>query len=262
MFYFMLVRAVMLCVEVIVLLVQRGRHSDVLTNIVCGVAIYINMKLWQNALVFAAMIWISQHALFDLDSTWWLFFIAIPLADLTYYIYHYSAHKIRFFWADHSIHHSSKEFDLTTNLRHSFFSGLYSWWPSIPFLLFGFPPLLFVWARALVNDYTFFVHTARVGKLGWLEKVLNTPSHHRVHHSKNPEYLDKNFGFMFIVWDKLFGTFAEEKAPCHYGINIGPETRNPVKVVFFEWRRLYLCFLAQVGLRAKILSLIKMDSHS
>lgn len=250
-FYFMLVRAVVLVAETVYLLLKKGRNSDVLPNLVLGASVYFGMKLLQNGLMLASMIWISQYALWSFDFSWWLLALTILGADLSFYIYHYTAHRVRLFWADHSVHHSSGEFNFTTNLRHSFFSGLYSWWPSAVLLLLGVPPLLLVWCRALVNDYTFFLHTQYVGKLGGLERVLNTPSHHRVHHSMNPEYVDKNFGFMFIFWDKLFGTYAEEATQCRFGVANGPNSRNPLAIATHEWRAMLRDVLRSKGWRSK-----------
>lgn len=250
-FYFMLVRAAVLSVEVVYLLIKKGRNSDVLPNIVLGLLVYFCMKFVQSGLVLAAVAWISEFSLWSLEFSWWLLLVTIFAADLTFYVYHYTAHRFRILWADHSVHHSSGEFDFTTNLRHSFLTGFYSWWPAIPLLLIGVPPLLLAWCRALVNDYTFFLHTQYVGKLGGLEKILNTPSHHRVHHASNPEYLDKNFSFMFIFWDKLFGTYAEEVSPCRFGGRSGPTSRNPLRIVFHEWRVVLQDVAQRKGLRDK-----------
>lgn len=232
--YFFWVRAVILIVEVFILLRKKGRNSDVLPNIVCGVIIFAFLKLAGSGVTFGFMVFIASFGRETLAFSWWLLLLTIIAVDFGYYISHFLSHKVRFMWADHSVHHSSREFDFSTALRGSFINGVYSWLPVTPLLLLGVSPLLVVWCRALVNDYTFFLHTRYIGKLGWLEWVLNTPSHHRVHHASNARYIDKNFGFLLIIWDRLFGTFASESETCVYGSG-SPPTRNPLRVICAGW---------------------------
>ncbi len=237
-FYFFWVRAVVLTVEVLILLRKKGRNSDVIPNIVCGVVIFAFLKLAGSGITLGFMVFIASFGRDTLAFSWWLLLLTIIAVDFGYYIAHFLSHKVRFMWADHSVHHSSREFDFSTALRGSFINGVYSWLPVAPLLLLGVSPLLVVWCRALVNDYTFFLHTRYIGKLGWLEWVLNTPSHHRVHHASNGCYIDKNFGFLLIIWDRLFGTFASEREDCIYGTGT-PPTRNPVRVIFDGWISLW-----------------------
>ncbi len=241
-YYFLLVRAVVLAIETLYLLFKKRTDSDVLTNYTCGIIVYFCLKLLQNGAAYALILWFADFAPWQLENSWWVLILSIFAADLSFYIYHRTAHRIRLFWADHSVHHSSKEYDFTTNLRNSFISATYSWWPVLPMLLLGMPPGMMMWSRTLVNDYTFFLHTNYVYKLGWLEHIFVTPSHHRVHHSTNPQYIHKKFAFMFIFWDKLFGTFAEEKEPCEFGVRNPPPTKNPFTAMFYEWR----CMLTDV----------------
>jgi sterol desaturase/sphingolipid hydroxylase (fatty acid hydroxylase superfamily) len=161
------------------------------------------------------------------------------LSDLHYYWFHRLAHGCRFVWASHIIHHSSQKFNLTVAIRLPFTNGIYRFLFWTPLCLIGFPPVMVMLMDTLVVYYTFFIHTETIGKLGWLEKFLNTPSHHRVHHSNNPEYIDKNFGGVFIFWDKLFGTFAEETNRPRYGITKPFPTHNPVTIICDEWVCMY-----------------------
>lgn len=256
--YYFYVRGAFLLVELLYLFYTKGFKSDALSNVGCGLITYGFFRFAANGVVFGFFVYIASFATQTLDFSWWLLIATIFAADFSFYIYHVCAHKIRLFWTDHSVHHSSKEFDLTTNLRGTFVNGFYSWLPIIPLLLLGVHPALVLWCRAFVNDYTFFVHTQRVGKLGWLEWIFNTPSHHRVHHSTNPQYIDKNFGFMFIIWDRIFGTFAEENEACVYGIKHEVKTKNPVKIIFHEWFRLLKSLVQTRGFSEKLRVLVKM----
>lgn len=257
-YFFFLVRAAVLAIETVYLLARRHTNRDVLPNYACGAVIYFSLKLIQNGAAYGAMVWVASFAPWQFENSWWLLILCIFAADLSFYIYHRTAHRIRLFWADHSVHHSSEEYDFTTNLRNSFLSASYSWWPVLPMLFLGLPPIMMLWSRALVNDYTFFLHTNYVYKLGWLEYVLVTPSHHRVHHSTNPQYIDKNFAFLFIFWDKLFGTYAEEKEPCKFGIRNPPTSKNPLNFMFFEWRNMLRDIYRAPGWQNKLRVLVRM----
>lgn len=259
--YFFWVRGLVLLLEVGFLLRKKGLHSDILPNIACGLMIFAFLKFLGSGLTFAFMTGIATFATRSLEFSFGLLLLTILAADLSYYIAHRLSHTLRFMWADHSVHHSSQEFDFSTSLRGSVVNGLYSWLPLTPLLLLGVNPLLVVWCRALVNDYTFFLHTQYVGKLGWLEWVLNTPSHHRVHHACNSVYVDKNFGFLLIVWDRLFGTFAVENERCRYGTTTPVTSRNPVKVMFHGWTALWLDLLAARGLHSKARVALRMTGE-
>lgn len=137
------------------------------------------------------------------------------------------------------VHHSSERLNLSTAFRQSLMypvSGMWLFW--IPMILIGFPPEAVVATVLLSLGFQFFVHTQVVGKLGWLERVFNTPSHHRVHHASNPKYIDRNFAGVLIIWDRLFGTFVEEDLgePCRFGITKPVHSFNPLTLTFHEWR--------------------------
>ena len=160
---------------------------------------------------------------------------AIVAYDFLYYWFHRAHHEVRFLWAAHVNHHSSTYYNLSTALRQSWttpFTGLLFYWP-LPLL--GFPPEMILAVSAIDTLYQFWIHTEAIDRVGPLEWVLNTPSHHRVHHGTNVEYLDRNHAGIFIVWDRLFGTFEPERAPVDYGLTTNIGTFNPVRVAFHEW---------------------------
>ena len=186
--------------------------------------------------------WVYANRLFDIpmNSAWsWVaLFFAL---EFMYYWFHRFAHEIRWLWASHGVHHSSPVMHFPAAVRLGWtglISGFFLFWAVLVWI--GFPAKSVLGLLALNLFFQFFLHTESIGKLGPLEWVFNTPSHHRVHHAINPEYLDKNYGGVLIVFDRLFGTFAEEKkgAKLHYGV-IGREpTRNPFKIALGEWVRI------------------------
>jgi sterol desaturase/sphingolipid hydroxylase (fatty acid hydroxylase superfamily) len=162
---------------------------------------------------------------------WVLLFFA---EDLCYYGFHRVHHECRFFWASHVVHHSSQHYNLSTALRQTWtpMTGLPFW---APLALLGFHPAMIVTMQSISLLYQYWIHTESIRRLGPLEWVLNTPSHHRVHHAANPQYLDKNYGGILIIWDRLFGTFqAEEERPV-YGLTKNIGTFNPVRIAFHEF---------------------------
>ena len=158
-------------------------------------------------------------------GSWALVFL---LDDFAYYWMHRTSHVVNLLWAGHVVHHSSEEFNLTVALRQSSLHGLMSWVFYMPIALLGVPVTMWLISHALNLVYQFWVHTREIGRLGPLELVLNTPSHHRVHHGVNPEYQDRNFAGMLIIWDRMFGTFEPEVAPPVYGLTKPLRSWNPL----------------------------------
>ena len=185
--------------------------------------------------VFAVYARVYEYRLFTIPRTWGSFCVLWLLQDALYYAAHRASHRVRWFWATHVVHHSQEAMNFSTAFRQSMLSPIAGMWPFyIPLVYFGFSPS-FVLLSVNVNlVYQFFVHTELVGKLGWLEYVFNTPSHHRVHHACNERYLDKNFAGTLIIWDRLFGTFEEENEKPAYGITHPLRTANPIITVFHE----------------------------
>lgn len=170
-------------------------------------------------------------------DVWWHWALAVVAFDLCFYWMHRLHHESRIGWAGHVTHHSSVRYNFATALRQSWTEHLTAipFW--LPMAVVGFPPeaILLVYAASLL--YQFWVHTELIDRLGPLEWVMNTPSHHRVHHGSNLKYLDRNYGGTFIIWDRLFGTFQAEdpEEPAEYGLIENIETYNPFKVAFHEW---------------------------
>lgn len=162
--------------------------------------------------------------------------VAILGWDFLYYWNHRMSHESRWLWAVHVVHHSSERYNLSTALRQPVAEGV-TW--TVPYGILawlGVRPTLIEQARALNLIYQFWIHTEAIRSIGWLEKVLNTPSHHRVHHGSNREYLDRNHGSILIVWDRLFGTFEREHAPVVYGLTRNINSHNPLRIATHEWR--------------------------
>ncbi|AQA04539.1 C-5 sterol desaturase [Mycobacterium sp. MS1601] len=171
-------------------------------------------------------------------SQWWVWVVAIVGADLAYYAKHRMQHRVRLFWAGHSVHHSSQHFNMSTAVRlpwlipGEFLTAVVY----IPLALAGIPAWVIFLSQSIVLLFQYPLHTERIGKLPRaVEYVFNTPSHHRVHHGANNPYLDKNYGGILILWDRLFGSYAEETERVRYGLTHNIDTHNPVKVNFAEF---------------------------
>lgn len=182
--------------------------------------------------------WLVEHlTIYQVQSSWLLYVIAFLALDFSGYWVHRLAHTINFFWNNHIVHHSSEEFNLACALRQSIsvFFRIYAFL-LIPAAIFGVPQQVIAVVAPLHLFAQFWYHTRHIGKLGWLEYIIVTPAHHRVHHAINPEYLDKNYGQIFIFWDRLFGTFQEEQAdiPAVYGVTRPVRTWNPIKINFMH----------------------------
>lgn len=166
--------------------------------------------------------------------------LCVLLVDFLYYWDHRAGHRIRWYWAvSHSVHHSSPQYDQTTALRISFVDGFLSPWFYLPAVLLGFHPLLVAASLGFILGYQQWIHTETIGTLGPLEGVVNTPSAHRVHHGAQPQYLDKNYGAVLLLWDRLFGTYQREEEPVRYGLTDPIPGRGPLEVHLCELRRLW-----------------------
>jgi sterol desaturase/sphingolipid hydroxylase (fatty acid hydroxylase superfamily) len=168
-------------------------------------------------------------------DAWWAWVLLFFLDDLAYYWFHRVSHENRVFWASHVVHHSSEHYNLSTALRQTWVPMTYMpFWLPLPLL--GFPVWMILLAQSWSLIYQFGLHTERIGRLPRpLEAVLNTPSHHRVHHGANEQYLDRNYGGILIGWDRLFGTYEPEDERVRYGLTTNLETFNPVRVAFHEY---------------------------
>lgn len=187
--------------------------KDSIASIVMGIgSVVINFGM--KALAFAVYYALYQYRLFDLGGHWWVWVLLLFADDFTFYWHHRLSHEVRMLWAAHVNHHSSQKYNFTTALRQSWGEELYKygWWIWLPLL--GFHPLMIMTMQSISLVYQFLLHTQTVKKLGFLELFMNTPSHHRVHHGSNAAYLDRNHAAIFIIWDKLFGTYRPKMNKC------------------------------------------------
>lgn len=183
----------------------------------------------------ALFAWLYGHRFFD-PGTGIAAWVTLTFAeDLCYYAAHRTCHSVRFFWATHVVHHSSRRYTLATALRQSWVQGVVTTIFWLPLPLLGFRPEMILVARSVSLLYQYWIHTEVIRSLGPLEWVLNTPSHHRVHHGSNEQYLDKNHAGIFIVWDRLFGTFVPEGEKVVYGLTKNVGTHHPVAIQFHEF---------------------------
>ncbi len=212
--------------------------GDALTNYVTlGMFILVTIFLLGGLYVMATYD-IQPWALFDIETNLATVLICIVLADLLYYWEHRLMHRLNFAWATHSVHHSSPEFNISVAYRFGPMDGVWPLLGTAILVLLGFNPIVVAFAEIFVQLYQTPLHTEAIKKLPRpIEAVFNTPSHHRVHHGSNPQYLDTNYGGIFIIWDRMFGTFAEEKEEVTYGL-VKPIKSNDPFTAFFHglWR--------------------------
>jgi len=216
------------------------RFADSFADLGCGMIEQLLGVLVKGSL-FAAYLGLYDRArLFELPEGSWVVFAACLLGvDFLYYWFHRMSHEIGAFWAAHSVHHQSEEYNLSVALRQGAFQSFFSWVFYLPLAVLGFPPATFITCSALNTLYQFWIHTRLIGKLGPLEWILNTPSHHRVHHGRNPRYIDRNHAGSLIIWDRMFGTFVEETDEPVYGVVKPLASANPLWANFAGWMDLW-----------------------
>ena len=198
--------------------VRTYRFADAIADLGCGVTQRLLLLLFEAILLLSYVLFYENARLYDLSSRpVAAFLIAFVGADFIYYCWHRASHRVNFLWAAHVVHHQSEDFNLAVALRQGVFTPITAAPFALPLAVIGIPPLVYVMAESLNTLYQFWIHTELVGRLGPLEYVFNTPSHHRVHHGRNPEYLDRNYGGVFIIWDRLFGTYVPERKKPDYG---------------------------------------------
>jgi sterol desaturase/sphingolipid hydroxylase (fatty acid hydroxylase superfamily) len=197
-------------------------------------------NLLMAGVVFGGLTAAHGLRLFDIppDSPWaWA--ALFVLDDFTYYVFHRISHECRLWWAAHVNHHSSRCYNLSTAIRQTWTGEIVgTWMPWIPLALLGFPPWMILTQQGFNLFYQFWIHTEAIDRMPrWFEYLFNTPSHHRVHHASNPRYLDRNYAGVLMIWDRLFGTFVEERRdePPRYGILHDIDTHNPFRIAFHEW---------------------------
>jgi sterol desaturase/sphingolipid hydroxylase (fatty acid hydroxylase superfamily) len=217
-------------------------------------ALNMGLDILVRGICLLVLNYFYSHRFFDWEgSVFWYWVVLLITEDFMYYWLHRIDHFCRFFWAVHVTHHSSEEFNFTVGFRSSVFQPLYRFIYFIPLALIGFKAIDIMFIYSATQIFGILAHTQTVGKLGWLEYIFITPSHHRVHHGSNVRYLDKNMGMLFVFWDKLFGTFQkeEETDPVKYGLTDNINTYHPVKMVFHEWKNIIVDLKKPSTLKAK-----------
>lgn len=211
--------------------------SDMISSLSSGMTNVTKDVLGLSLVVISYEWMVAKFELIQFDATWVTYVIAFIALDFAGYWAHRISHEYNLFWNNHIIHHSSEEFNLACALRQSISSivkifGIFL----VPAAILGVPPQVIAIVAPLHLFAQFWYHTQHIKKMGILEKIIVTPSHHRVHHAINPEYLDKNYGQIFIIWDKIFGTYQEEKEeiPAVYGVTRPVQTWNPIKINFMH----------------------------
>ncbi|MCF6348515.1 MAG: sterol desaturase family protein [Flavobacteriaceae bacterium] len=228
-------------IEIIVDIIakKQRRWKDTIANI----AIYFLGKITDNLLLgslgIIALLPIYYLIPYEIPMNWWTWVLGILAADFTYYWMHRIEHEHRILWASHSVHHSSEDYNLTVSFRLSIIEGIFEWMFLIPMILIGFNPFQAIVSLIFVAQFQTWIHTEKIQKLGWLDEVFNTPSVHRVHHGSNNKYLDKNYGGLLMIWDKIFGTFQREEEKVIYGLTQNIKTNNPITINFIEYKNIW-----------------------
>jgi sterol desaturase/sphingolipid hydroxylase (fatty acid hydroxylase superfamily) len=230
---------------------EKKLVNDIMANFLLGLFIVL-AGLVEKGLAFSVFSLAYRFAIFTPGLSWWLWIACFLCCDFIHYAYHRLGHKTRLFWAAHVTHHSSTHFNLSTGLRTNFIHVLYRFLFWAPLCFFGFPPEMILLIESITASQNFLVHTEKIGKLGILDWIFNTPSNHRVHHGSNPEYIDKNLGGVLMIYDHLFGTYAKETTTPVYGITHNIDTHNPFKILLHEYARIKKDLPRIKGVKAKL----------
>jgi sterol desaturase/sphingolipid hydroxylase (fatty acid hydroxylase superfamily) len=219
---------------------ERYEVKDTFTSLALGIGNVIT-GLFTKTLIFAVYLFLYRFRIFTLDGThWWHWALAFFADDFSYYWFHRASHHINWFWASHVVHHSSKKYNLAAALRQTWtgnITGAFLFWAWMPIL--GFHPLIVLTMQSASLIYQFWIHTEAIHRLPRpFEYILNTPSHHRVHHGVDLKYLDRNHGGVLIIWDRLFHTFQPEEERPRYGLTTDIGTFNPALVALKTWGQL------------------------
>ena len=214
------------------------RLPDAIANLSCGITSQLSGLFLK---VFAIGIYQVLHENFNL-VTWnktWVYWLALfLLADLAYYWAHRMSHQINLFWGGHVVHHQSEDYNLSVALRQSSLQVVWTFAFSLPLAFIGFETFDFAIMSAYITLYQFWIHTESINKMGWFEYIFNTPSHHRVHHGRDPKYIDKNHAGTLIIWDRMFGTFQQEEERPTYGITKPINSWNAVFANFSHYEEM------------------------
>ncbi|TIC84812.1 sterol desaturase family protein [Nocardioides sp. GY 10113] len=234
---------------------------DTSTSLAMGLGSIAFDIMWKIP-ILAIYVLVYELTPLRIELTWWTFPLLLLAQDFFYYWSHRGHHVIRILWASHVVHHSSQRFNLSTALRQTW-TGFSSFVFYLPMIALGVHPGVLAFCQSINLVYQFWIHTERVDRLPRpFELLLNTPSHHRVHHASQGSYLDRNYGGILIVWDRLFGSFAPEVERCQYGLTKNIDTYNPLKVAFHEYGAIARDVRAAKGLRVRLALLIRRPGWS
>ncbi|WP_071870805.1 sterol desaturase family protein [Atopomonas hussainii] len=241
---FFVVAMLVFVVELIRLAIKRqlswNMLGDSVTNFIT-LAAFITLSAVLIAGFYTTVFYVvyENFSLFQLPMTWWTVLGCLILADLAYYWEHRFLHRVGFAWATHTVHHSSPYFNISVAYRFGPLDGFFPLFFYLPLAALGFHPAMIFLCEVVVQVYQTLLHTEAVGKLPRpIEAVMNTPSHHRVHHATNRQYLDKNYAGILIIWDRMFGSFAEEQETVRYGVYPRINSINPLVVFFHGYAKL------------------------
>ncbi len=231
----------LLGVEILVDNIQKTRYyrwNDAISNINIGIGQQTLGLFFKILIPITSYELIYHHGAFFKQEVNALNFVILFIAyDFLYYWAHRMSHEINLFWGGHVVHHQSEDYNLSVALRQSWFQFIFTTPFYIPLALLGYPTEMLVWVSAINLTYQFWIHTELIDKMGFLEWFMNTPSHHRVHHGRNPKYIDKNHAGVFIIWDRMFGTFQVEEERPTYGITTPLNSFNPIWANFSHFKQ-------------------------
>ena len=232
--------------------------KDAGTSIIMGLG-NVFISIFTKIIILAVFLFLYKFRFFTIPFVWWAWLILLFAEDFCYYWFHRISHESRLFWASHVVHHSSQKYNLSTALRQTWSGSFYTFIFWFPLIIIGFHPIMVLVQMSISLIYQYWIHTELINKMPkWFEAVFNTPSHHRVHHATNPQYLDRNHAGIFIIWDRLFKTFEPEVEKPVYGLVTNINTYNPIKIAFLEWKNMLKDFYSsKTSLKNKFKYLIK-----
>ncbi|MFK7952621.1 MAG: sterol desaturase family protein [Ekhidna sp.] len=224
---------ILIVIEIIYELVTKLRTyrvNDAISNISCGITSQIAGAMWGMISIGLYQYVYQNWSITEIPVTWWSTIVLFVLVDFFYYWYHRTSHEVNFMWnVTHVVHHQSEDYNLSVALRQSSFGGTLGMFFYLPLAFMGFNTYSFLAIKGFNLLYQFWIHTEAINKLPrWFEWLLNTPSHHRVHHGRNPKYIDKNHAGTLMIWDRVFGSFQAEEEKPTYGVTTPTNTWNPI----------------------------------
>ncbi len=232
--------------------------KDAGTSIIMGLG-NVFISIFTKIMILAIFLFLYKFRFFTIPFAWWAWLVLLFAEDFCYYWFHRISHESRMFWASHVVHHSSQKYNLSTALRQTWSGSFYTFIFWFPLIIIGFHPIMVLVQMSISLIYQYWIHTELIDKMPkWFEAIFNTPSHHRVHHATNPQYLDRNHAGIFIIWDRLFKTFEPEVEKPVYGLVTNINTYNPIKIAFLEWKNMLKDFYnSKTSLKNKFKYLIK-----